>query len=247
MPRRLPKERFHMVEPERSCSYLEEETAALEYRVYSSLAPEELEELICRGWRRFGTAIFRPKCPACSQCRPLRIDVKHFQPTKSQRRSLKKNQHVTVTLKNVQVTQQHIDLYNVWHRDMTDRRDWNLQQTNVFEYVEGFLGGDFPSLKELQYRVEDRLVGVGLIDLMPKSISSAYFYYDPEWRPLGPGTFSMMCEIELAKRRGLDHIYLGYWIAACPSMAYKNRFDPHEILEGWPRDNEKPEWLRVKG
>lgn len=103
----------------------------------------------------------------------------------------------------------------------------------------------FPSARELRYFDGETLIGIGLIDLLPESLSSAYFYHDPEWRPLAPGTFSLMCEIELARQRGLKSLYLGYWIGACPSMSYKNRFDPHELLPERPEDHEAPTWSPV--
>ncbi len=125
---------------------------------------------------------------------------------------------------------------------MTNRRGWKLQQSTPQDYAEGFLTGDFPSLQEIRYFDDDNLVGVGLIDLLPHSISSAYFYHDPAWRPLGPGTFSMLREIEFAQELGLKHLYLGYWIEDCPSMEYKNRFHPSETLHGYPDDKILPAW-----
>lgn len=241
----IPPERFRTIEPERTCSYLDDEVAALEYRVYATLTPAELEELLSRGWRRFGTYVFRPACQACEKCIPLRIDVENFHPSKSQRKARNRNQHIQVTLHQPQVTRQHIDLYNAWHKDMTERRDWRPQQTNVYDYVEGFLSGEFSSIHEIRYWDDNVLVGVGLVDILPNSISSAYFYHAPAWRSLSPGTFSMLCEIQLAQQMGLRWVYLGYWIEKCQSMAYKNRFYPHQVLLERPDDDQEPGWETV--
>lgn len=243
---RLPEELFHIIEPPRACSYLSEETASIEYRSYAELSPALLEELVRRGWRRFGTQVFRPACTACEKCIPIRIPVRQFQMSRSQRKTWRRNAHITVSLHPASVSVEHVRLYNAWHQDMTQRRDWREQRHSVRGYAESFLAGDFPSGHELRYFDGDRLVGVGLIDLLPHAVSSAYFYHAPDWRPLGPGTFSLLCEVDLARRLERDFVYLGYWIAQCPSMAYKDRFPPQEVLLTRPGDDEEPAWLKLE-
>lgn len=232
-------------EPPRECSYLPSEQASLHYVFHQGLAPADLEALISRGWRRFGSHLFRPACSACRKCISLRVNVAEFAPTKSQRRARRRNAHIHVELHPATVTAQHVDLYNRWHADMAVRSDWRLQQTSPASYAESFLLGDCPSLHELRYFDGTKLVGVGLIEILPHSLSSVYFFHDPEWRPLGPGTYSVLCEVELARALNLAHLYLGYWIEQCPSMSYKNRFVPHEILIGRPGIEEEPLWQRV--
>lgn len=238
----LPADALRITESPRPCSYVEGETATLEYRLFRELSPRHVELLLERGWRRFGTHLFRPACENCSKCVPIRVVVNDFHPSKSQRKVLKKNSHIKVSLHRPAVTQEHLDLYNAWHVDMTERRGWKLQQSGVDEYIDGFLTGDFPSLHELRYFDDEKLVGVGLVDVLPNSISSAYFYHDPDWRGLSPGTFSMMCEIDIAQRLNLNHLYLGYWIEECLSMSYKNRFSPSEVLCDFTEDEGQPVW-----
>ena len=239
---KLPKAHFHTVEPQRVCSYLPEQTASLEYRLYSTLSPGQVEHLLERGWRRFGMYLFRPACPDCCSCVPLRVNVNEFKPTKSQRKALKRNQHIRYTVHQPSVSEEHIQLYNSWHQDMTERSGWKLQQVNVHEYIEGFLTGDFESIHEIQYWDDKELIGVGLVDLLPHSLSSAYFYHAPKWRKLSPGTFSLQCEIEFAQSQNLKWLYLGYWIEGCQSMEYKNRFHPHEVLYALPDKESDPDW-----
>ena len=49
------------------------------------------------------------------------------------------------------------------------------------------------------------------------------------------GTYVILALVEEARRTGLDHVYLGYWIAQSQKMAYKARFQPLEALtdNGW--------------
>ena len=44
------------------------------------------------------------------------------------------------------------------------------------------------------------------------------------------GTYCVMWQIEQTKTLKLPHLYLGYWIAESPKMAYKNQFRPHQLL-----------------
>lgn len=232
--------RFH--EPPRPCSYLPAETAALEYRFFREVSPERMSQLLRRGWRRMGIHFFRPRCPQCTRCRSLRVDVEAFQPTKSQRRCLSKNTEIRCEPVRPGVSAERIALYNAYHADMHERRGWPEKGTTADEYAESFLTGGWDFAYELQYREGADLVGLGLIDVVPDALSSIYFYHAPRWRDRGPGTFTILQEIELARRLGKRWLYLGYWIAECQSMAYKNAFGPHQILRDYITDQEEPIW-----
>lgn len=242
----IPQEQFRLTEASRPCSYLANEEAALEYRLIGAATPDEVQWLMERGWRRFGVQFFRPACPQCSKCVSIRVDVNRFHPSKGHRRTLKRNSHISVTMCKPTVSELHVDLYNRWHEDMTERRGWTPQAVNEREYWESFLIGRFESLREMRYFDGDRLVGIGLVELLPAGISSSYFYHDPDWRESAPGTFSLLCEIELARSLEKPWLYLGYWIKECPSMAYKNRFQPAEVLSRLPADTEQAEWRAYK-
>lgn len=240
MPR--PKEMFRVVAPEGECSYLPWETSSLEYRLIFAIDVEDYAAMAERGWRRHGVHFFRPHCPRCVKCRSLRVDVERFRPSKSQRRNRKRNADVEVEVGGPEVTDEHVRLFNAYHTDMTARRGWTENRTTPDDYFQSFLAGDWTFDAEIRYRIDGRLVGVGLIDLLPDALSSVYFYHHPDWRPNGPGTFSLLEEIAFAKRTNRSHVYLGYWIAECPSMTYKANFGPHELLLRYPADDEEPEW-----
>eukprot|EP00741_Cyanophora_paradoxa_P005468 tig00000889_g5301.t1 len=87
-----------------------------------------------------------------------------------------------------------------------------------------------------EYRVEGRLVAVGVVDVLPRCLSSVYFYYDPDLRGLDLGTWGALREIEWVQRVGhpacapLAYYYLGYYIHSCPKMRYKGQYEPSELL-----------------
>lgn len=228
--------------PPGECSYLPDETASLEYRYLLDIAPAEFEAMLARGWRRQGACFFRPGCPRCTKCRSLRVDAAAFSPNKGQRRCLKKNEGVRLVVRKPSLTREHLDVFNAYHADMHLRRGWSREHTTAEEYARTFLAGHFEFAQEFLYLRGSELVGVGLVDVTPGALSSIYFYHRPHWRPLGPGTFSALKELEYAKQTGRRWLYLGYWIAENASMSYKNRFTPHEILERYVGEGEAPVW-----
>jgi len=238
------RELIRLVEEPRQCSYLPAETAALEVRAIAAMTPAEYADLLARGYRRFGWQVFRPACPACRQCRSLRVLARDFAPGRSERRVLRDNRNVRAELHPLFVTAEHVELYNRYHSFMLRHRRWPERTITPREYASDFLSGATAVGRQWLYFDGDKLVGVALMDEVPNAISLVYCFYDPAWRARSPGTFSILTQLLYAQEKGLEHAYLGYWIDACQSMAYKARFRPHEILKSYPPDSQPPVWVR---
>ena len=235
-------ERYRVTEEPRACSYLPGRAASLEYRIIEGATGRTCQKLVARGWRRFGLSFFRPACENCAECRGIRVVVDSFRPSKSQRRCLKRNAEITTVLQRPGISREHIRLYNAYHADMSRRRGWPDRPVDAGDYIESLVMGAGDFGREIQYYDGSRLVGVGLVDILPEGVSSVYFYHDPAWRRCGPGTFSILREIRLAKELRTPHLYLGYHIQENPSMSYKSRFMPHEILDRYVADDAPPSW-----
>ena len=69
-----------------------------------------------------------------------------------------------------------------------------------------------------------------MTDFCTSGLSAVYTCYDPDEAGRGLGTFAILRQIELARENGLDHVYLGFWIAGHPKMDYKIHFQPIETL-----------------
>lgn len=87
----------------------------------------------------------------------------------------------------------------------------------------------------MMYRISGRLFAVGVVDVLPRCLSSVYLFYDPEYAKLSPGTLSALKEIEWIREKtnalpSLQYYYMGYYIHTCPKMRYKANFMPSEIL-----------------
>jgi len=232
---------------EERCAYLPGERARLRYRVIDHCSPETYQRMLERGWRRFGRVFFRPACADCWECRSLRLDVDRFSLDRSMRRNLKRNRDLEVVMRSPSMSHDHLSLYDRYHRDMTARRGWRGSRIAPVEYYQTFVDGAGDFGHEMLYADGDRLLGVALVDVLPRAVSAVYCFYEPEERRRGIGVFSILQHLELARSRGIPHVYLGYWVEGNASMRYKARYRPHEILQGRPELDAEPEWRRVDG
>ena len=73
--------------------------------------------------------------------------------------------------------------------------------------------------------LDKKLVAVAVADRLDDGLSAVYTFYDPDFRKRSLGIYSILMEINEAAKLGLQWLYLGYWIADCPKMNYKNQFD----------------------
>ncbi|GAB2288361.1 hypothetical protein Dimus_022694 [Dionaea muscipula] len=86
-----------------------------------------------------------------------------------------------------------------------------------------------------QYVIDGQLVAVGVVDILPKCLSSKYLFWDPDFAFLSLGKFSALQEIEWLKENqrfcpSLHCYYLGYYIHSCRKMRYKASYRPSELL-----------------
>jgi arginine-tRNA-protein transferase len=204
----------------------------------------ELDALLERGWRRFGPVYFRPACDACGECVTLRVPVESFSPSKSQRRAARSSAKLRRVVGRPLVDERRLALDEAWHHDREVVRAWRPNEQTSDRYALDF-AFPHPAAHELTLYDEDRLVGVGLFDETPRAISAIFFFYDPAYAPLSPGTANILTLIDRARERGLEHVYLGYRVSGCASLRYKASFRPHELLVGRPSTDEAPTWRRL--
>ena len=82
--------------------------------------------------------------------------------------------------------------------------------------------------------MDGRLVAVGVVDVLPKCLSSKYFFWEPSFAWASLGKLGALREIEWVRRAAnesdtLRHYYLGYYIHDCPKMRYKAEYAPAEL------------------
>lgn len=178
------------------------------------------------GFRRSGRVFYQPVCKNCRSCIPLRVPVARFKPSRSQKRTLKRNRDLTF---DIGKPAPDGEKYLLYHNYLEQRHDG--QQASDFNSFIEFLYDSPTDTLEFTYRDQNNtLIAVGLCDVTDEAISTMYFYFDPEQTKRSLGIYSALMEIEYARATNLDHYYLGYWIPQKDNMAYKARFQPAEIL-----------------
>ena len=213
------------------CVYLPEEVALLEYEYVSQMTASELELRLNSGWRKFGRLLFHPICDACEECRPVRIHVAQFVPSRSQERCLKLNADLEVSIGRPQVDEERLDLYHRYHFVQELRKGWPETERTLEEYAFSFTQNLTPALEiTIRDSKDKKLIAVVLTDITPNLLSGTYHYHDPEHSERSLGKFGMLQALELAKRLQKQWAHFGYYVKDCSSLNYKIQFRPCEIL-----------------
>jgi arginine-tRNA-protein transferase len=222
---------FRYTAPPSRCGYLPDQRWSLEYELVANLSAAEFGDRLQSGWRRFGGMLFRPQCPTCRACQSLRVDIARFAPSRSQRRAFKMNaDDIEVRVGRPQVTRSRLLLYDRFHAFQSDTKGWPEHPAKDAEsYRESFVHN--PAFtEEWCYYLGGKLVGVGYADRLADGMSAIYFFYDPELRARSLGTFNVLCLTRECVLRKYSYLYLGYYVAGCPSLEYKANFRPNQIL-----------------
>ncbi|OCL81974.1 arginyltransferase [Arcobacter porcinus] len=233
-------------EENRSCSYFDNEKSDMRYQFLNSCSIENYRDKLIRGWRRFGKIHFVPECKSCTKCVSMRIDVKNYKFSKSEKRVLNKNKNTKIAIRTPEVTLEHLELYDKYHSFMNRKKNWPYYKIAIDEYIKSYVEGNSLYAKEFLYIKDDKLIGVAFVDVLPDAISSIYCFYDHDYEDLSIGKFSILFQIQVAKELDIPYIYLGYWIKDHFSMGYKESYSPFEILENRPSLEEEPIWKEYK-
>lgn len=81
------------------------------------------------------------------------------------------------------------------------------------------------------YRLDGKLVAIGVLDLLPQCVSAVYFLYHESIHSHSPGKLGALREIALAIEGGYRWWYPGYYIHSCPKMRYKIDYSPQYVLD----------------
>ncbi|MCD4865165.1 MULTISPECIES: arginyltransferase [Pseudomonas] len=223
----LARLKFYATQPH-ACSYLPNEQATTLFldpsQPMNGQIYAELSEL---GFRRSGDHLYRPHCQLCKACVPARIPVARFRPSRKQSRVLKRNLDIKVTRCDPGFTEERYQLYARYISERHADGDMFPPSRGQFST---FLVSHLPYAFFYEMRVEDRLIGLAVTDVLPNGMSAVYTFYDPSEEKRSLGVFGILWQIAETRRLGLNAVYLGYWIKGCRKMSYKTEYRPIELF-----------------
>ncbi|MFT9449723.1 arginyltransferase [Gluconobacter japonicus] len=221
---------FYTTEPA-PCPYLPNR---MERKVLTDLSGPDAASLHDRlsqaGFRRSHTIAYAPVCMDCRACKPMRLPVALFRPSRTQQRIWKRHQDVKAAITAPIPTQEQFALFQAYQKSR--HTDGDMAHMSWQDYADLISNTPVETIV-IEFRTSaDQLVCVSLVDVMSDGLSAVYTFYDPTTPAASWGTFSILWLLHLAKQRGHLHLYLGYYVPGSQKMAYKATFQPAEIFQG---------------
>jgi arginyl-tRNA--protein-N-Asp/Glu arginylyltransferase len=233
-PVELRPHRFFMGTRALPCPYI---PGRVERKVVTDLAtPDAMklyDNLSRAGFRRSHSLAYRPACPGCTACVPVRIRVEDFDWSRSFRRITNRNADLTTRDMAGHAT---MEQYRLFTRYQRSRHSGGEMSSMSFRDFRAMIEDSPIDTRIIEFRdPEGSLVAVMLADRQMDAMSAVYSLFDPELDKRSLGTYMVLWLIKQAEANDLPHVYLGYWIEESPKMSYKTRFRPLEGLtpDGW--------------
>lgn len=211
------------------CNYLPEQQEKL-LIVIDDLTKQDsgYEFLMHQGFRRSGEQVYRPHCEACKACQSVKVMAQHFTPSKSQKRLLKKNKDFRTEISN----EAKAEYYPLFERYINTLHSDGAMYPASKEQFDNFIFTHICNQQFIEIYDKDKLISVAATDELPSAFSAVYTFYDPDYRKHALGIYSILVQLDMAKKLGKTFLYLGYQIDDCQKMNYKTKFFPYQRLTG---------------
>ncbi len=234
MDNQSQKLRFFITSPH-SCNYLDNREATSLFA--DPIFPKNkvlYSTLIANGFRRSGEHLYQPYCSECSECIPVRLLVNEFKPRRSQKRTWKNNEDLSVKQLTAEFNEEHFQLYKKY---LSMRHpDGGMDNPSRDDY-KNFLWSSWSETCLFEFKLGKKLIAVAVVDQLENAFSAVYTFFDPDSQQRSPGKYAILYLIEQTKQKDCSWLYLGYWIAGCNKMKYKIEYRPVEcfISDEWKK------------
>ena len=191
---------------------------------------DELSEV---GFRRSHNLVYRPACPNCSECIPVRVILSGFQPTRSQKRVSNQNSDLQIKVLPPSVTKEQFDLFSKYQ---FARHEYGEMSKMSFTDYRAMVEDTPINTSFIEYRLLDGTLVAGLLmDQTENGVSAVYSFFDPDYEARSLGKFMILWLINYAQNLKKSYVYLGFWVKGSKKMDYKTNFKPleHFTEKGW--------------
>ncbi|MCL6283039.1 arginyltransferase [Ruegeria sp. 2012CJ41-6] len=219
---------FYVTAPQ-PCPYLD---GRMERKLFTALQGEGADSLnnalSQQGFRRSQNVLYRPSCSDCAACLSARIDVRAFEASKGQKRTMRRNRALERRATSPWATDDQYELFRTYLD--TRHADGGMADMDVFEFAAMIEETPIRS-RVIEYvdKTSGDLTAVSLTDVLEDGLSMVYSFYDPDQPQNSLGTYMILDHIKIAREAGLPYVYLGYWVPGSPKMGYKARFSGLEV------------------
>lgn len=209
-----------------------------EYFFCEKVSPEHMDLFWSEGWRHFGSYFFRYEKLLSRKNKysviPLRINLKNFQYSKSQKRILKKNKDLSIIMRDAFIDKEKEDLFFA-HRVRF--------KENIPDSIYTFLAKN-PKIpcntQEICLFQNNKLLAASFLDVGRQATSSIYTIFDPNEEKRSLGIYIILLAIDYSIKTGKTYYYPGYAYKEPSHYDYKKKFAAMEYY------NWKKEWLKLE-
>ena len=196
-----------------------------------TFSKKRLDDLLAQGYFRSGKNMFF--CPVtfldgeANTTIRTRLNLKDHKFSKSVRKLFRQNnQKFSSEFVDYSPDPEVIDLYDLYKEECFkgdlsgDLEDWLVGSENKEIY----------DSKICKIYDGDQLIGASFIDVGETSIASIMGIYHPDYKKYSIGIYSMLLEVEFAKKQGKDFYYAGYILSKSDRFEYKKKVGPLEFI-----------------
>lgn len=210
-------------------------TTEREYPVF--IIPEEMDDYLNKGWYRMGQAIFTCHFlwfgEKLYSSLWLRLPLKGFQFSKSQRKLFRRNgKQFSYIIRPAQLTYSKDKLYNRYRQHFNGRLAYTLRES-----LQDGSDKNIYNTQEVCIYDGDQLIAFSFFDLGKQNIASILGIYDPDYQSFSLGYYTMLLEITYGLDNGFQYYYPGYVVPGYERFDYKKRIGPvqyyNPIHQNW--------------
>lgn len=181
----------------------------------------DYDDLLARGWFRGNGIVYRSEVVCIDSqvfgIRHIRFPVCAFSMRKSHRKLFaKNNSRFTLRIGTPRCDKRREELY----RGLVPRFKAFVHASLADVLLSPQSGAEFDAMEIAVYDGEE-LVAVSYVDVGERSMASILCLYDQRYNRDSLGMYTMLAEIDLAKKLGLDYYYPGYVLDQPSAFDYK--------------------------